>query len=471
MGIVFRAAQSSLDREVALKVISPELAEDRDFRERFEHEARIAASIEHPSVVPIYEAGANDGILYIAMRLVAGENLRQMMDVRPLDVGETVRIMSDVAAALDAAHARGLIHRDVKPANVLIDRTGHVYLTDFGLTKREGASSGPTRTGQWVGTLAYVAPEQIRGDRVDARADVYALGCVAYEAIAGRPPFTAEHDVAIMHAHLERLPPPLAGNLARFNTPIARALEKDPKARYPSTGDFARALQAADIGETPAVPERSVATGAAAPPRATEPAALLAPRAAATTRAAPDSIHRHKPTPNRRRWTVAFVAIAALAGITVGAIALGGGSSDQTTRESARTRGSAQASSPKSVVAGPSTVTVVTTAPAKTQTSTRTSASPPASNTDWPAGLSAWTVVLASETDRNAAQTKADQASSRFDGPTGVLRSDDYESLRPGYWVAFAGQLDTREQAISATRTMRRTGFADAYPRYVAERG
>ncbi len=184
MGVVYRATDLSLERPVALKLIAPDLAEDVSFRERFLREPRLAASLDHPNVIPIYEAGERDGQLYLAMRYVEGSDLKTIIEREgKLEPERALRIVAQVAAALDAAHRRALVHRDVKPANVLVDEDGHVYLTDFGITKQLGGDS--TDTGRVVGTLDYLAPEQIRGDPVDARTDVYALACVLYQCLSG----------------------------------------------------------------------------------------------------------------------------------------------------------------------------------------------------------------------------------------------------------------------------------------------
>ena len=193
MGVVYRAVQVSLDRTVALKVIAPELAMDEEFRERFKHEARLAASIEHANVIPVYEAGERDGVLYLIMRYVPGTDLRALIDEEgALEPRRAARLVAQVAAALAAAHDRGLVHRDVKPGNVLISSAAgqeHAYLTDFGIARDLAATRGLTRTGAVVGTLDYIAPERLERPAGDARSDIYALGCVLYETLTGSVPF------------------------------------------------------------------------------------------------------------------------------------------------------------------------------------------------------------------------------------------------------------------------------------------
>src|SRR5215217_4957258 len=202
MGVVYRATELTLDRVVALKLIAPALAGDPDFRARFLRESRAAASIEHPNVLPIYYAGELDDELYIVMRYVDGQDLRTLVRASGrLDAGRVAAIVAQVGAALDAAHARGLVHRDVKPANVLLAADDHAYLTDFGLAKHMESTAALSKPGGWVGTLGYVAPEQIRGERVDARTDVYALGCVLYFMLTARVPCERETDHAKLWAH------------------------------------------------------------------------------------------------------------------------------------------------------------------------------------------------------------------------------------------------------------------------------
>ena len=271
MGVVYRATQLGLDRVVALKLITAELAGDAAFRSRFESEAQLAASIDHPNVVPVYGAGEADGVLFLAMRFVEGTDLRALVAAEGgLDAEHAVRIVWQVAGALDAAHRRGLVHRDVKPPNVLIASEGdeHVYLTDFGLTKHAAAVSGFTRTGVFVGTPDFAAPEQIRGERADARADVYALGAVLFHAVTGQVPFPRDSELAKMYAHLNDPAPSVAalapGAPAGLDVVVATAMAKDPAARYDSAGDLARAAWSALQGDVAPALMGTVATGEAA---------------------------------------------------------------------------------------------------------------------------------------------------------------------------------------------------------------
>src|SRR4051794_3624753 len=272
MGIVYRATHLSLERTVALKVISPELATDEGFRARFKREAQLAASIDHENVIDIYDASEGDGLLFITMRWVTGIDLGARLDRDGrVAAPEAVRVIGEVAGALDAAHARGLVHRDIKPANVLIaDRDAHVYLTDFGLTREAGEGGGGlTRTGMFVGTTDYAAPEQITGGRVDARTDVYALGCVLVQAVTGRVPYDRDSEMSKMWAHVNAPPPRIRERVGdapeALEEVVERALAKDPDDRFPSAGDLARAAAAAVQARPVGQAERTVATGAAAP--------------------------------------------------------------------------------------------------------------------------------------------------------------------------------------------------------------
>jgi ABC-type branched-subunit amino acid transport system substrate-binding protein len=243
MGVVYRATDLSLERPVALKLVAPELAEDERFRERFLREPRLAASLDHPNVIPIYEAGEHDGQLYLAMRFVEGSDLRSVLEREGgLPPERALAVAAQIAGALDAAHKRGLVHRDVKPGNVLLDEDGHAYLSDFGITKQVGGDS--TDTGRVVGTLDYLAPEQIRGEPVDGRTDVYALGCVLYECLAGAPPFRRATEAETLWAHMQEEPPTLRGRGA-LDPVMRKALAKDREDRYGTCAELVEAAAAA----------------------------------------------------------------------------------------------------------------------------------------------------------------------------------------------------------------------------------
>lgn len=272
MGILYLAIEPGLDRRVALKLIAPEAATDDVFARRFAEESRIAASIEHPNVVPIYAAGEERGVPYIAMRYVAGSDLgRRIAREGRLEPAQAVDLIAQVGNGLDAIHAAGLVHRDVKPANVLLggeEGAEHAYITDFGVARNVATQSGLTQTGRFVGTLDYVAPEQISGGEIDARVDVYALGCLLYKLLTGEVPFPRDGEAARLYAHLHD-PPPAPSLFApavpmALDDVVARAMSKQPGDRYPSAGDLGRAALAALSGTPVAVPERTVATGAAA---------------------------------------------------------------------------------------------------------------------------------------------------------------------------------------------------------------
>jgi YVTN family beta-propeller protein len=253
MSVVYRAEDLRLGRRVALKFLASELAQDARFRERFLAESRLAASIDHAGIVPIFEAGEVDGRLYIAMRYVEGTDLRALVQRdAPLAADRAVALVAQLAGGLDAAHGRGLVHRDVKPSNALVAVEGgveHVYLADFGLTKHTTSRGGPTASGEMVGTVDYVAPEQIRGGNVDGRADLYSLGCVLYECLTGEVPFPRGSDVATIYAHLEDEPPrPSARRrdlTLAMDAVVTRAMAKDPARRWQTGDDMARAARAA----------------------------------------------------------------------------------------------------------------------------------------------------------------------------------------------------------------------------------
>jgi streptogramin lyase/tRNA A-37 threonylcarbamoyl transferase component Bud32 len=304
MSVVYLAEHVRLGRRVALKLLATELADSERFRDRFLRESRLAASIDHPNIVPIYDADEADGTLFIAMRYVEGSDLKEVIRSEGrLDAGRTAAIVGQVASALDAAHALGLVHRDVKPSNVLLTPDDHVYVSDFGLTKRALSVSGLTATGQLVGTIDYVAPEHIKGDAVDRRADVYSLGCMVFECLSGHAPYPRDLEVGVLWAHVEEPPPTVADERTELppevDVVIAAAMAKDPEARTATAGEVAAGLRSA-LGLEAATAEV---------------------RAPAATR------KRRPPEQRRRRTTLvaAIIGLGVLAAVAVAVLLSGGG--------------------------------------------------------------------------------------------------------------------------------------------------
>ena len=299
---VYLAVQLRLQREVALKILLPHLGDDLEFRARFIREARIAARLDHPNVVTVYDAGATGGLLFLAMRYIAGRDLgHELQGGSSLGVERTLSIVEQVAAALDAAHAEGLIHRDVKPGNVLLTTeergTEHAYLSDFGITRSTRSEIALTREGRFVGTIDYAAPEQIRGEEVDARTDVYSLGCLLVRCLSGSVPFSRDTDAARLYAHLDDPPPSLAAiGLAPFDVVIGKALAKAPADRFESCTALGEAAR--DAASDPA----AIAS------RMTQPAITRGGRHAAPTA---------KRSRNGRWWATRAVA-ASVALLLVG---------------------------------------------------------------------------------------------------------------------------------------------------------
>jgi len=260
MSVVFRAEDVNLHRTVALKVLKSKDLGDSTFRDRFIRESRVASSIDHPNIIPIYSAGEENEMAYIAMRFVEGSDLKTLMEESgALAPDRAMAIVGQTANALDAAHARGLVHRDVKPANIMIvpghhdGEAEHVYLTDFGLTKQTSLESVLTAPGYFLGTPAYAAPEQIEGKEVDARTDTYALGCVLYECLTGVVPFRRDSAVAVMYAHLEEVPPPITS--VRPDLPheidavVDKALAKSSDERYSTCRELVTDARAALVAK------------------------------------------------------------------------------------------------------------------------------------------------------------------------------------------------------------------------------
>jgi serine/threonine-protein kinase len=243
MGVVYEATQLSLNRTVALKLLAANLGDDPAFRERFRREGLLQAQIDHPNIVTVYEAGDTDEGLFLAMRLVRGPNLKDMIISRELDAGRTLRILTPVADALDGAHAEGLIHRDIKPQNILVSGRDHAYLADFGLTKAPGEKS-LTKTGQFVGTLDYISPEQIRGKPASKQSDIYALAAVLYECLSGVVPFPKDSEAAVLYAHMSDDPPLVTEARpelpAALDDVIRKAMSKNPEERHASASDLMR---------------------------------------------------------------------------------------------------------------------------------------------------------------------------------------------------------------------------------------
>jgi serine/threonine protein kinase len=268
MGVVYRATDLSLDRSVALKLIAPTLADDDDFRRRFIAESKVAASLDHPNVIPIYQAGDWEGSLFLVMRFVAGDDLRTLIRGEGrLAPPRAARITAQIGAALDAAHGGGLVHRDVKPANVLVTADDHVYLTDFGLTKRLAANADETQSEQILGTVDYVAPEQIKGQRAGPASDVYALGCLLFHALSGHVPYRLETTEAKLWAHMSEEPPSVSGAAPgvpiALDAVVAKAMSKRPEDRFATAGELGEAAQAAAGPTPPATPAVSKARATA----------------------------------------------------------------------------------------------------------------------------------------------------------------------------------------------------------------
>jgi hypothetical protein len=337
MGILYLALEPGLERRVALKLIAPEAAADEVFARRFAEESRIAASIEHPNVVPIYAAGEEGGVPFIAMRFVAGSDLgRRLAREGRLASADAVALIVQIGNGLDAIHAAGLVHRDVKPANVLLSGSEgdeHAYITDFGVARNVATNSGLTQTGRFVGTLDYVAPEQISGGEVDARVDVYALGCLLFKLLTGEVPFPRDGEAARLYAHLNDPPPAPSLYVPEISMAlddvVVRAMSKQPEDRYPSAGDLGRAAEAALRGARVSIPERTVATGAAAT-RTAETVRTTPPEPAPEPTAETRQAEPKEPRGDRRRLALAagLLGLVALVVAVVAIAGSGGGDGD-----------------------------------------------------------------------------------------------------------------------------------------------
>ena len=344
MGIVYEATQLSLKRPIALKILYPHLSQDPVFRARFRREGELQAAIDHPHIVTVYEAGEADEGLFLAMRLIRGSTLKDLIVAGELDGEDAVRLLLPIAEALDSAHAAGLTHRDIKPQNILVGPGGHAYLADFGLT-RSAADPGLTKTGQFVGTIDYVSPEQIRGEEASPASDVYALTAVLYECLCGVVPFPKPSDVAVLNAHVSDPPPRVTEHRPELppavNEVIARGMAKEASERQTSATEMIvqadRAISTPAHGtlalggepetvvrEPPAQPAAEpVASAPATPPPATpsQPAAAPPPAAPSEPPARP---------PGRRRTAMIAAGALLVLALIAGAMLLGGDSDSPT---------------------------------------------------------------------------------------------------------------------------------------------
>jgi serine/threonine-protein kinase len=335
MAVVYRAYDTRLERPVAIKVLTPELAEDEAFRQRFIRESRTAAAVDHPNIIPIFEAGEASGVLFIAMRFVQGPNVQALVETTgPLPAARACHIITQVAAALEAAHSHGLVHRDVKPANMLLDSggggdyPGHAYLSDFGLSKRALSVSALTSTGQFLGTLDYIAPEQIEARAVDGRTDEYALACSAYTMLSGQPPFVRDESVAVMWAQISAIPPALTTRRpdlpAAVDDVMAKALAKVPMERYATCPEFAVALRRACGLESSGTDPGQAAIFPDPPPREATRIVPAIPADPGTAPAEAGDTPSGDPAPGRGQPPAAFPAAAGRGATEIAGPASGG---------------------------------------------------------------------------------------------------------------------------------------------------
>jgi hypothetical protein len=334
MGIVYRATQLALGRQVALKAMTPDLAEDADYRERFQRESHIAASIDHPNVIPVYEAGEMEGTLYLLMRWVEGTDLRTLLrSSERLSPARAVRLLRPVASALAAAHRRGLVHRDIKPANVLIagGEEEHVYLTDFGIARRTEGEAAMTRTGVFVGTVDYSAPERLEGSHGDASSDIYSFGCMLYETVSGHVPYERPSEISKIFAHINDPVPSLRAELGDVPAPldaiVLKAMAKRPEDRFGSAAELAGVLgdllQDLDTHELELRRQAQAHTAVRSPTAATTE---VAPPAAAALPVTEARTAVGQPRRRRSLLAVPLVLAAVIVAVLI-AVLSGGGSS------------------------------------------------------------------------------------------------------------------------------------------------
>jgi serine/threonine-protein kinase len=351
MGVVYQAHDPKLGRDVALKVVAEHLAQDEAFRARFAQEAKSAARVEHPGVVAIYQTGEEDGIPFLAMRLVRGRELSAILEDRgKLPLAEALRLLRPIAGGLDAAHAANIVHRDVKPANILVPDDGSdPVLVDFGIG-RVMQGTRATQTGSWVGTVDYVSPEQIRGGDVDGRADQYALGCVLYEMVVGEPPFRREDTIQSLFAHANDAPPLIVtGDAvadARLNEVVTRALAKDPAVRFASCADLVAV--AVGIVAAEGVAQVSSRTGTVIAPSPVGPTGtVIGDGRAAEPTSSPPPVREVAAKQSKTKFVVLGLVVAVLAVAGVGGYIVFASGSGSSTDASAVAQATATGTEPQ----------------------------------------------------------------------------------------------------------------------------
>lgn len=448
MGAVYTAWDPNLERHVAVKVIAPELARDPAFVTRFLREVRIAATLEHPNVVPVYEAGESDGTLFMVMRLIPGDTLQDVIDTEgALGAPRVVRLARQLGSALDAAHSRGLVHRDVKPANILLSASGddeHLCLADFGLARHAASTSGVTGTGQWIGTVDFVAPEILdQSGTASARSDIYSMSCVMFQALTGRVPYTGPVPRKLAGHASEPLPSVGSAvvNAPAIDAVLARGAAKDPLARPASAGEFARLL--ADAVAESAAPPRAEAVAPTVMDTVLQPGA--------SRQATPQQGHRRS---GRSPWIPAgIVAALALIAAGVGVATLATGDAKPGVSVSTQTVGQTT-----TIVRG-TTETVTTgdgpgTTPASTGSET----------TLTPTFTAGRYVQLGSFRTGARASAEASTLQARGVDAT-VLASDDAQELLPWFQVVVAGPVTSTAEAQATIRAARAAGVPDAFRR------
>jgi hypothetical protein len=459
MGMVFHAHDELLHRSVAVKVLATGLADDKEFRLRFLREMRLAGALEHPNVVPVYDAGEVGRHLYLATRYVEGEDLRAAIHRHAKLAPERVATIAlQLAAGLDAAHKRGLVHRDIKPANVLLETSpegeDHVYLTDFGLAREAASDTGLTNTGQWMGTIDYAPPEQFEsGGVVSARSDIYSMGCLLFEALTGHVPYQGGLGRKVAGHTTEPLPSVGSGlhEHDAIDAVLARATAKHPEDRHLSAGDLGRALAAAIRSQPVATAERTVATGTALTGLLTNDGAEHAETAPMGRRRTPRPPHVAPapppvtpplaPTPpsqtSRRGAALVAAAVLGAAAMLGAAVVITGVLVLPVDRDDADTATARTTSAGMSTVEHVSTVDHVTTV---TVTKPEAVAAPSPSSF-----IAGDYVQLGSFRRRSAAETLARRMASKAGIDAQVIASDDAAELVPGFFVVLAGPVDAAE--------------------------